>query len=259
MSGLIFCIQNAKGGVGKSTVSANLAHTLACQGKRVLTIDTDPQSNLTSLFFPENFQIERSFYDVLSDTIDIKKCIIPTEYERLSCMPNIDLTSSIEPAMMTSLPNSFFLMRRRLREQVKEMFDFIIIDTPPNLGFFSMSALMTADFVIVPIAAGSRFAMEGLEKALATIQELRKKDNKDLKFLRLLVNKMDRRTAISKINLEKIKSTFTAEQVFETTIPQTTAFERAEDVKRTIIRYDPSSAGAKAYRSLAQEILDILS
>ena len=131
------------------------------------------------------------------------------------------------------------------------------LDCPPNMGFFVVSALHASDFVIVPVLAGSAFSVEGLSKAIDLINDIRTNSNPDLKFLRLLINQVDRRTAMTKVSIDQINKHFTSNQIFKTMIPVNAAFQRAENEAKTIIRYDPTTLGAKAYRALAKELLDI--
>jgi cellulose biosynthesis protein BcsQ len=127
------------------------------------------------------------------------------------------------------------------------------------MGFFVVSALHASDFVIVPIWAGSAFSVEGLLKAVDLINDIRANGNADLRFLRLLINQVDRRTAMTRVSIDQLNKHFPADQIFKTMIPVNAAFQRAENERKTIIRYDPTTLGAKAYRALARELLEIFS
>ncbi|MBF0529902.1 MAG: ParA family protein, partial [Deltaproteobacteria bacterium] len=171
--------------------------------------------------------------------------------------PNVEDTASLEPDLITSAPRSFFTLREKLRPYARQHFDFTFIDNPPNMGTFVLCSLYASDFVIVPNTAGSKFSMEGLIKALKLTDKIRENGNPDLKFLKLLINQVDRRTASSKATIEYIKRHFSEEKVFNTTIPVNATFQRAEEFDQTIIRYSPSSPGSRAYRELAKELVAI--
>lgn len=253
----IICVVNNKGGVGKSTATLNLSHCLANKGHRVLVVDQDPQSNTTKILLggtPEN----NTLYDIYSRSERIENCIFPTTYENLSCLPNIPRTAALEMDLYQDVRSSYLLLRNAIRQYCTDNFDFTLIDCPPNLGLFVMQALMTTDFVIVPVETGSRFALDGLTAAIELIENLNKSVNPDLRFLRLLINKVDLRTSISKSSVDHIRKKFGKDLTFDVTIPINTEFQKAEAQGKTIIRYAPRSTGAKRYRMLADELCGIL-
>jgi cellulose biosynthesis protein BcsQ len=120
--------------------------------------------------------------------MNIGQCICPTEYAKLFCLPNTNDTSALELPLLKTLPDSFEIIRRRIRGYAQQQYDFALLDCPPNMGFFAVSALHASDFVIVPIWAGSAFSVEGLLKAVDLINDIRANGNADLRFLRLLIN-----------------------------------------------------------------------
>jgi cellulose biosynthesis protein BcsQ len=249
---MIISIANNKGGVGKTTVAVNLAHALTRRGQRVLVVERFQQCHELLASTPE----WQHLYEVLTGQQTLHS---PTEYEKLFCLPNTNDTSALEPPLLKSLPASFEIVRDRLRGYTQEHYDFAILDCPPNMGFFVVSALHASDFVIVPIWAGSAFSIEGLLRAIDLINDIRVNGNPDLKFLRLLINQVDRRTAMTKVTIDQIQKNFPHDQSFKTMIPVNAAFQRAENESKTIIRYDPTTLGAKAYRALAKELLEIFS
>jgi chromosome partitioning protein len=261
MSGLMVSIVNNKGGVGKTTVAINLSHALTRRDKRILVIDLDSQCNATSILLPRT-NIRNTLYELFEDpTVETSQCVYSTAYEKLSCIPNIDNTSALEPMLLDTLPENYKILRNRVREYALNNYDVTILDCPPNMGFFVISALHASDFVIVPNWIGSTFSIEGLLKAIDLIHKIQQDENgnPDLRFLRLLINQVDKRTVMSKVALELINNHFTEDQVFKTMIPSNAAFQRAEHDNKTIIRYAPSAPGSKAFRSLAKEFIDILS
>ena len=260
--GVIIAIVNNKGGVGKTTVACNLAHALGLMGKlKVLVVDLDSQCNATTLLIPKEETPSHSLYELLQPEgpeADLEAYFHPTRYAHVFCLPNVPETAALEPRLILGAPDSFFRLRVHLRDQARARFDFTLIDTPPNLGTFVLCALCAADFALVPISSRSAFSVKGLIKAVRLVKEVQAHNNKDLRFLRLLINQVDRRTLISRALASQIEQVFREDQVFHTTIPVNTAFERAEAAGKTLLRYQPGTPGAHAFRELAQELLDIL-
>jgi len=260
--GILISVLNNKGGVGKTCVSCNLGHALTRQKKNVLVIDMDSQCNATSLLLPPKTSINFSLYELLdpsSENLNIEKYIYQTQYENFDCIPNICETAGIEPDIIRTAPESFFCLKKKVRDYAIENYDFTIIDNPPNMGTFVITSLYSSDFVIVPNEIDSAFSLEGLLKAIQLIKDIQQNGNKDLRFLRLLINKVDLRTSISRVAIQNIKRNFKPDQYFNTTIPINTAFKQAEQFKQTIFRYKSSAPGTKAYRKLATELIEILS
>jgi len=255
--GVIVAIVNNKGGVGKTTLTVNLAHALANRGKKILIVDNDAQCNASSLLVDADV-VSDSVYELYeSDDTPLERCVYPTAYDGLSIIPNSEETAALEINLNLGIPTSYLRLRDRLRDYAKSNFDFTFIDTPPNWGYFVLAALHAADCVIVPILCSSRFSMEGLTRALSLIEGVRQRENPDLRLLRLIVNNVDKRTAISRVVTDKLRRLFEDDVLFKTSIPTNTQFSQAEMEGKSIIRFSPRSVGAKYYRSLATEFLEI--
>ena len=258
--GYIIAVMNIKGGVGKTTITGNLAHALGLLGHRVLVVDMDSQCNTTSLLLPGEPPRQNTVRDLLAQevpSIAVRKCIVPTQLANVSLLPNTPEVAGLEPQLLQSAPASYLRLRQRLRDYARNNFSFTLIDNPPNMETFVLLSLYAADGVILPIKAGSAFSVEGLLKALRLVSRVKAEANPDLSFLRLLINQLDRRTSISRNISTEIAGAFHEDQMFQTTIPMNTAFERAESRGQTIFQFDPRASGAKAFQELAAELLNI--
>lgn len=259
--GIIISVINNKGGCGKTTTACNLADALGKKGKSVLVVDIDSQCNATTKLLPDSTNIRKSLFELLDPSeknISMDEVIYPTEIKNVSVLANIGLTGNIEPDLIMNAPESFFRLREILRPYAIDNFDFTIIDNPPNMGSFVLCSLYASDCVIVPIKSGSADSVEGLSKAMQLVSSVQEKGNADLRFLRILINCFDKRTAVSRAVADQVSKMFGASKVFENVIPINTAFEKSELLKDTIFGIDSSSTGAKAFRKLAAELIAIL-
>ncbi len=262
-NGTIICFQNNKGGVGKSTATVNTAHALALQGKKVLIVDVDNQCNATTLCLPATTKIEKSLYHIFRypEETSLEEVIVASKYENVDILPNQETVAGLEPSILVSEANKpqssrFLILRNILRPFLKQSsYNFVLIDTPPNIGTFVILALNTADYVIVPVEADSAFSIQGLKNAINTIQFLRKDTNPDLRLLRLLVNKVDKRTNLGKVAITRLKESFGDQMVFDQMIPVSTLFQRAESMFKTILAYDRKCGGSLAYINIATQII----
>jgi cellulose biosynthesis protein BcsQ len=252
---MIISVINNKGGVGKSTITQNLAHALANKGKKVLVIDQDPQSNTTSVLLPPTNS--NTLFNFYKDEIPILGCIYPTPYEGIDILPNSNKTDTIEVSLYADVRQSYFLLRDNLREHVLSAYDIALIDCPPNLGLFVMMALICSDSAIVPIEAGSRYSVDGFVSAFEAIEGAAGAVQHPLKFLRAVINKVDLRATIHKSSVDYLRRVY-GEKIFQTTIPTNTDIQKAEMERETVLRYAPHCNGAKRFKALADELLEIV-
>ena len=251
--GKIISIANQKGGVGKTTTSINLSTILAKKGRRVLMIDADPQGNASSGVGVGREDIELSIYDVLINDTEIPDVVKKTNVKNLSlCPSNINLAGAeVELVSMMS-------REQRLKEkldEVKEDYDFIIIDCPPSLGLITLNAFTASDSVLIPVQC-EYYALEGLGQLLNTINLVKKHLNKDIEIEGALLTMYDIRTNLSNQVVKEVKRYFN-EKVYKTVIPRNVKLSEAPSYGMPISMYDPRSKGAKSYEKFVKEFLKI--
>lgn len=252
---MIIAVATNKGGVGKTAITANLAHAVANKGKRVLVVDYDSQGNSTDILLGETLP-SYTLNDVLSGDIPVEQAISATSYENLDVLANESITAALEVKFYRELPGSYYLLRSIL-EPIKDKYDVLLLDTPPSLGHWTIQALTAADAVIVPIDASSKHSLQGLNAAIRAIKDISNTFNPGVRFLRAVLNKVDKRTAISKAMVEQISRVW-AEQLFDTSIPTCTAIQKAETAAETVIRHDPHCSATKKFRAIAEELLAVI-
>lgn len=252
---MIISVINNKGGVGKSTITQNLAHALANKGKRVLVIDQDPQSNTTSVLMPPSGA--NTLFNLYQGDTSISSCIYPTPYENIDIIPNCNKTDTLEIKLYSDVGKSYFLLRDQVRDIALSKYDICLIDCPPNLGLFVLMSLLCSDSAIVPIEAGSRYSIEGFVNAFEAIEAASTAVNHKLSFLRAVINKIDMRMSVHKSSVEYLRRSF-GDKIFDTTIPMNTDIQKAESDRLTVIRYNPHCNGARKFKTLADELLEII-
>lgn len=249
--GKIIAVANQKGGVGKTTTTVNLAASLGVLEKKVLLIDADPQANASSGLGIDVEDVEYGTYQVLEHTISAKDAIQQTTSPNVDIIPaHIDLVA-IEIELVDK-ENREYMLQKALTE-VKDDYDYILIDCAPSLGLITLNSLVAADSVIIPIQC-EYFALEGLGKLLNTIKSVQKIHNPILDIEGLLLTMFDSRLRLSNQVVDEVRKHFNT-MVFDTIIRRNTRLGEAPSYGESIIAYDATSKGAVNYLNLANEIL----
>ncbi len=248
----VFAVANQKGGVGKTTTTTSLGAALAKAGNRVLVVDLDPQGNATTGLGVDGRQFERSVYDVLLNDIPMVDVVEPTAFKNLFVAPaTLDL-AGVEQELTSVISRELRL--KRALESVEGDFDYVFIDCPPPLGLITINAFAAATEILVPVQT-EFYALEGLTQLERIIGLVQRNLNPTLRISKVVLTMYDARNILSTDVAAEVKRHF-PDELCKTIIPRTVRLAEAPSFGQPITEFDPNSKGAKAYRALAEEIMN---
>ena len=248
--GRIIAVANQKGGVGKTTTSTNLSACLAELNKKVLLIDIDPQGNATSGVGVDKNQLENTVYEMIIGECEMEECLLKDVIDNLDLLPsNVNLSGA--EIDLIGVEEREYILKKKI-DEIKDNYDFIVIDCPPSLNMLTVNAMTTADSVLVPIQC-EYYALEGLSQLIHTINLVKERLNPTLEIEGVVFTMYDARTNLSLQVVENVKSNL-KQNVYKTIIPRNIRLAEAPSHGMPINLYDSKSAGAESYRLLAEEV-----
>lgn len=250
--GKIIAISNQKGGVGKTTTAINLSASLAATEKKTLLIDLDPQGNATSGIGIKKGTFKRGLYHCLIMNESLENVTLKTDLEYLRIVPSDRNLAGAEVELVDFENREFRL--KKLLEEVKNQYDYLLIDCPPSLGLLTLNALTAADSILVPIQC-EYFALEGVTELWDTLVRIRRGLNPNLAIQGFLLTMFDERTNLGNQVVADLRD-FLGTQVLNTMIPRNIRLAEAPSYGKPIILYDIKSKGAESYINLAKEVIE---
>ncbi|AJQ51424.1 MAG: ParA family protein [Rickettsia conorii subsp. raoultii] len=248
----VIAIVNQKGGVAKTTTTVNLATAFAAVNKKILVIDLDPQGNSSTGFGISQQQRKNTIYQVLTNLIELKDAIISTDIPNLEIITSNTNLSAAELDLTKLKDREYILMK--LLEEIKILYDYIIIDCPPSLNLLTVNALVASDEVLIPMQCDF-YSLEGLSHLLKTIEIIEKKLNPKIKIAGILFTMYDKRNRLTEQVEDDVRKCL-GELVFKTVIPRNIKLSEAPSYGKPAIIYDYKCSGAVAYIELTKEILE---
>jgi len=252
--GIVISIANQKGGVGKTTTAINLASSLSYVDKRVLLIDLDYQANATTCLGINRGSFEYSVFDCLANDVAIEKAILHTDSPLIDVLPARTMVEGIEEKIITNT-NRDFILHTKLKD-IKDHFDYVLIDCPPSLGFVTINAMVASDGIIIPVQC-EFLAMDGLTQLLNIIRMVQGKKKVNMETLTVfgvLLTMLDTRSNAGYQVINEVKTYF-GEKVFQTIIPRNVSCSNATFYGVPVTEFSPKSKSSLSYRQLAKEVI----